>query len=426
MATLGGLPEAKHLDGTNYGDWKFWMKNFLIDAGLWRCIAPREGQEIDLDLDLRALAKINLSLKPCAAKITKKCETAKAAWDALQGEYESTGVVRLIGLYSTLFKTRFDSFSSIQQYVHHILSICEQLESTGQPFADNVVGGIILGGLPDEFRPLILGIQGSKQSTSIEFVKSLLLQDNLKDIGINSVSAYATNKTQSSSTGAKGPRCYECHEYGHIRANCDKRKHAKKSSTKHGKQKQTTSTNFAALSLTTPAISTDWFLDSGATAHLTSNRNWLKEFAPESNKEVGIANGTKLFSTGSGVVSILLQTGCTMDAQDVLHVPDLSLNLLSVHKIVRHGRSVIFDKNGCRIVDKELEVNSKCVLGTATQVNGMYRLDCQQPSSFVAETSGVTTNLWHCRLGHLNHSSMQLLHNKMATGLKVDKIVCAM
>jgi len=83
MATLGGLPEAKHLDGTNYGDWKFWMKNFLIDAGLWRCIAPREGQEIDPDLDLRALAKINLSLKPCAAKITKKCETAKAAWDAL-------------------------------------------------------------------------------------------------------------------------------------------------------------------------------------------------------------------------------------------------------------------------------------------------------------------------------------------------------
>lgn len=33
--SVGGLPEAKHLDGKNYGDWKFWMKNFLIDAGLW-------------------------------------------------------------------------------------------------------------------------------------------------------------------------------------------------------------------------------------------------------------------------------------------------------------------------------------------------------------------------------------------------------
>jgi hypothetical protein len=29
--TVGGLPEAKHLDGTNYADWKFWMENFLVD-----------------------------------------------------------------------------------------------------------------------------------------------------------------------------------------------------------------------------------------------------------------------------------------------------------------------------------------------------------------------------------------------------------
>ena len=148
---VGGLPEAKHLDGSNYGDWKFWMKNFLIDAGLWCCVSPREDQAVDPDLDLRALAKINLSLRPCAAKVTKKCVTAKAAWEALQGEYESTALVRLIGLYSALFKTRFESFASMQQYVDHILSIAKQLEAIGQPFADNVVGGIILGGLPEQF-----------------------------------------------------------------------------------------------------------------------------------------------------------------------------------------------------------------------------------------------------------------------------------
>jgi len=197
MSALGGLPEAKHLDGTNYGDWKFWMKNFLIDAGLWRCVSPLEQQEIDPDLDLRALAKINLSLRPCAAKITKKCETAKDAWEQLQREYESTGLVRLIGLYATLFKTKYESFSSMNQYVDHILSICEQLEAIGQPFADNVVGRIILGGLPEQFQPLILGIQGSNQTTTVEFVKSLLLQDNVKDIGMNSVSAFATSKPQS-------------------------------------------------------------------------------------------------------------------------------------------------------------------------------------------------------------------------------------
>ena len=70
--SVGGLPEGKHLDGKNYGDWKLLMQNFPIDAGLWCCISPREGQAVDPDL-----AKINLSLKPCAAKVTRKCETAK-------------------------------------------------------------------------------------------------------------------------------------------------------------------------------------------------------------------------------------------------------------------------------------------------------------------------------------------------------------
>jgi len=150
------LLESKHLDGKNYGDWKFWMQNFLIDAGLWYCVSPKEGHAVDPDLDLRALAKINLSLKPCAAKVTKKCLTSKAAWDALRGEYESTALVRLIGLYSSLFKTHFENFPSMQLYVDHILSIAEQLESIGQPFPDSVVGGIILGGLPDQYKPLIL------------------------------------------------------------------------------------------------------------------------------------------------------------------------------------------------------------------------------------------------------------------------------
>jgi len=76
-----------------------------------------------------------------------------------RGEYEGTALVRLIGLHSSLFKTHFEDFPSMQQYVDHILSIAEHLETIDQPsLADNVVGGIILIGLPDQFKPLILCI----------------------------------------------------------------------------------------------------------------------------------------------------------------------------------------------------------------------------------------------------------------------------
>ena len=64
--TVGGSPESKHLDGSNYNDWKVWMENFLVDTGLWKCVSYSVSSGGD-ELDKRALTKINLNLKPCEA-----------------------------------------------------------------------------------------------------------------------------------------------------------------------------------------------------------------------------------------------------------------------------------------------------------------------------------------------------------------------
>ena len=81
----------------------------------------------------------------------------------------------MIKMYSNIFSTKFENFSSMNQYVDHILEIYEQLENLGEPFCDSLIGAITLGGLPEVFTPLILGIQSSQQDT-VEFVKQLLLQ----------------------------------------------------------------------------------------------------------------------------------------------------------------------------------------------------------------------------------------------------------
>src|ERR1700733_3648096 len=439
--SVGGLPEAKHLDGKNYGDWKFWMQNFLIDAGLWHCVSPKEGQAVNPDVDLRALAKINLSLKPCSAKVTKKCQTAKAAWDALRGEYESTALVRLIGLYSSLFKANFENFSSMQQYVDHILSIAEQLESIGQPFQDNVVGGIILGGLPDQYKPLILGIQGSKQDTTVEFVKSLLLQDSVKDLGASTTSGATshsvfsmgkshmgrsqTSRSQMGTSqvkrGSKGPRCFECNRFGHVRIQCDRvnvKQQKNPMNAKVGASSAQTNLSFSSVQPT--LMKDDWYLDSGATVHLTSRLDWLKDFSSDSSQEVGIANGMRLKSTGVGKLSIPLSTKKTMEVSDVVHVPELAINLLAVNKIAQEGKTVLFDKEGCSIVNQKIKVNPRNVVGTATVVNGLYRLNCKQSHTFAA-LSAPSVNLWHRRLGHLNRPSMHLLQKRMSSGVKSEE-----
>ena len=108
----------------------------------------------------------------------------------------------------------------------------------------------------------------------------------------------------------------------------------------------------------------------------------MKDFVPNNANCVKIADGTMLQSAGVGKIPILLKTKNTMDAKDVLYVPDLSINLLAVSKIAQFGRSVIFDQHGCKIVDKVMKVPQKSILGTVTQVNGLYVLDVEKTTSY--------------------------------------------
>ncbi|KRY51527.1 Cathepsin L, partial [Trichinella britovi] len=129
FSAVCGLPESRHLDGTNYSEWKFAMKNYL----------------------------------PCDSGDVRKAVTAKQAWEKLRCAYEDNGLVRRIGLYSSLFKTRFEECGSMTAYIDRITGIADQLESIGKPLDNETVGGIILGGLPIEFQPLIFGIQGESE-----------------------------------------------------------------------------------------------------------------------------------------------------------------------------------------------------------------------------------------------------------------------
>lgn len=67
----------------------------------------------------------------------------------------------------------------------------------------------------------------------------------------------------------------------------------------------------------------------------------------------------------------------------------------------------MFDDSGCKIVDKHIDVSSKDILGTATQVNGMYRLDRKEHTA-CAVAPTANQNIWHRRLAisHIDHSTL--------------------
>ena len=84
---------------------------------------------------------------------------------------------------------------------------------------------------------------------------------------------------------------------------------------------------------------TDWVADTGATRHMTPHRHWFSSYAPFS-VPIRLADNKVIHSTGKGTVCFQpLLNGKPqrlLEFHDVLHVPALRSNLLSVLYLTRN------------------------------------------------------------------------------------------
>ena len=107
---------------------------------------------------------------------------------------------------------------------------------------------------------------------------------------------------------------------------------------------------------------------------------------------------------------------------DVLCVPVISCNLLSVYKITHLGEGKMVEFSPHQVVIKDLKY-PKHVLATGIDddITRLYKFDkfgsSSFPSVFDAHSDDLR-KLWHGRFGHLNYRSLQQLCNQhMVTGL---------
>jgi len=115
-----------------------------------------------------------------------------------------------------------------------------------------------------------------------------------------------------------------------------------------------------------------WVVDSGSTCHICSDKRLFVELCSlEEPEEVTLGDGYAVEATGKGVVKLELvaKDGETNKCKlhDVLYVPKLSYNLLSVSRVTKAGKAVEFNEAGCVIMD-----GNRKLIGTATRVGNLY------------------------------------------------------
>lgn len=85
----------------------------------------------------------------------------------------------------------------------------------------------------------------------------------------------------------------------------------------------------------------DWLVESGATRHMSWNRTLFVRFYPYSD-ELAVANGDKIAIRGVGDMEVKFKgvngkQDCRNTIKDVLYVPDITINLLSLPVLDKTG-----------------------------------------------------------------------------------------
>lgn len=167
----------------------------------------------------------------------------------------------------------------------------------------------------------------------------------------------------------------------------------------------------SAMSASTGTDST-WILDSGASHHMTSCGSLLVDCSPvPSDLQIRTADGTSLSVSQCGSITPSSDSSGRLTLSPVLHVPKLSMNLISISRLADSGYTISFTSSSCFVQDPHTGRR----IGTGRRMGNLYRLESlhlppSAPPTLCSSGSVFSAaDLWHRRLGHPSEARLKLL-----------------
>jgi len=155
----------------------------------------------------------------------------------------------------------------------------------------------------------------------------------------------------------------------------------------------------------------EWVVDTGATDHMSPDRSLFTNFSPIDNLVQQGKGRIRVLGTGSIFMNFILTNGATeqIELKNVLYMPDLFTNLLSVPRLHRNGycfntgKGTITDREQTRRLDlltshppSGISIGSGRKLKTSPQL--LYQPFRSRPGTNVSATATIRTSKKRRRL----------------------------
>ncbi|KAK2577585.1 hypothetical protein KPH14_000902 [Odynerus spinipes] len=282
------------LNNSNYQIWKEKVQLLLMRERVWHTIEedrPAVENEKWLGEDMHVRSTIGLLIEDDQLRYVKKATSAKEAWDSLKGYHEKASLSNIVYTLKKLCRTRLTENESMERHINGMLNMVDELEARGESVKERMVIAIILGSLPDTYNTLVTALETRpEKDLTLELVKGKLIEEEQRRInlkqntnGINDVALKVQHKAnQDKVTGTSGIKahrgitCFFCKRYGHQKKDCYKYQKWKCNKEKANQVTDKESSEFCFVVGNKSADNgTRWYLDSGATSHMTHNKDFF-------------------------------------------------------------------------------------------------------------------------------------------------------
>lgn len=296
--------------------------------------------------------------------------TAKGAWAAIQGLFVSQSRAKIISTRMAL-ATATKGISTISEYFTKIKTLADEMAAAGRKLEDEEVVSYVLTGLDRDFDSVVSAIAARIEPISVSELLAQLIsheerlelhnEGNQSSVNL-AAKAGRTGGTSSRNIGGRGGGgrngggrgnrggfghngggrsnfqagliCQVCGKEGHPAFRCYKRF----DSNYNGGPPQKSA---SAASTTSYGVDTNWYVDSGATDHITGELEKLTVHDKyHGGEQVHAANGLGMKISNVGH-SILHSPRKDLHLNHVLHVPQVHKSLCSVNRLTKDNNVFI-------------------------------------------------------------------------------------
>jgi hypothetical protein len=368
--------------------------------------------------DAKARALIKTAVGPAYRVHVLGITTASECLNKLKAVCQTTSEERVQTLLTEFFGLRYKT--SIDTTATKLTTIQNQVKALSKDEApsDSIKKTILLKSLGEEYKSTVFALKASGISKlSFDDIVNRLKETEYGLEESEEVLARAADtrsppdrsKESKGSKGSKGSKdskknkkCHFCKKPGHFIAEC-RAKQAKEKEEEEGnkdnKARTATAEAWTVIS-TTPSKekdtkSPDWILDSGCSQHITYDKTKFVSLE-EQDGVVTVANRKELSIYGKGTIEIELSTK-VVSLSNVLYVPDIGYNLLSISQLADNDITTTFFKG-----KSEIRRNGS-LLATSYRQGRSYVLKETIATRLATTDLGkpsAESILWHRRLGH--------------------------